>query len=174
MKTQSGFTLIELMVTLAVGIIILAIGVPAFMNMMSSNQAAGYANDLVGAMRLARSEAVKRATTVAICASNATQTACSGNNWNNGWVVFADANANGNLEAGETIYRIWSIHVDERAELEFEATSPGSVIFDSSGGNVADVTVSFAFKKSDCHGNQARQINITPMGRPTLTHVACF
>ena len=108
MKTQSGFTLIELMVTLAVGIIILAIGVPALVTMVSSNQAAGYANDLVGAIRLARSEAVKRADAVTVCASNSDQTGCSGNAWNNGWIVFSDDDSDSVYDAGETIHRVWS------------------------------------------------------------------
>jgi len=174
MKTQSGFTLIELMVTLAVGIIILAVGVPAFMNMMSSNQAAGYANDLVGAIRLARSEAVKRAASVTICASNADQTGCSGNDWNNGWIVFSDDNGDGAYDAGEEIFRVWSIPTNERAKLEFEGGSPNTIRFVSSGANSLDAQIQFAFKKSDCNANQARQITITRMGRATLDHVACF
>ena len=174
MKTHSGFTLVELMVTLAVGIIILAIGVPAFMSMLSTNQAAGYANDLVGAIRLARSEAVKRAATATVCASNATQTGCSGNAWNNGWIVFSDDDADGVFDAGETIHRAWSIPTDERANLVFEATSPNSIRFNGSGGNAANAQVQFAFKKSDCIGSQARQVTVSIMGRPSLAHVACF
>ncbi|MEJ2694479.1 MAG: GspH/FimT family pseudopilin, partial [Candidatus Thiodiazotropha sp.] len=92
MKNHSGFTLIEMMVTLAVGIILLAIGVPSFINMVSSNQAASYSNDVVGALRLARSEAVKRSSTVTICAGNNDLSGCSAGTWNNGWVVFDDAN----------------------------------------------------------------------------------
>jgi type IV fimbrial biogenesis protein FimT len=174
MKTLSGFTLIEMMVTLAVGIVILAIGVPAFMNMMSSNQAAGYANDLVGAIRLARSEAVKRADSVAICASNGAQTACSGKNWNNGWIVFSDDNDDSTIDVGETIHRVWSIPTDERSNLVFQGTSPNAIRFNASGATAAGAQIQFAFKKSDCHGNQARQITVSIMGRPTVDHVPCF
>jgi type IV fimbrial biogenesis protein FimT len=174
MKTQSGFTLIELMVTLAVGIVVLALGLPAIMSMMSTNQAAGYANDLVGAMRLARSEAVKRGVSVTICASNATQTACSGNDWNNGWIVFSDDNANSVYDAGETIHRVWSIPTDQRPNLEFETSSPNAIRYTSSGANALDAQTTFAFQKSDCHAAQARQITISRMGRPTLDLVTCF
>ncbi len=174
MKTQTGLTLVELMVTLAVGIIILAIGVPSFINMMSSNQAAGYANDLVGAIRLARSEAVKRGVSAAICASNNDQTNCSGNDWNNGWIVFTDDDADGTHDAGEVIHRVWSIPAGERADLEFEGGSPNAIRFDPAGANAAEVTVQFAFQRSDCHANQARQITVSIMGRPSLDLVACF
>lgn len=174
MKNLHGFTLIELMVTLAVGIIILAIGIPSFMTMMSNNQATAYANDLVGAIRYARSEAVKRASDVAICASNSDQTACSGTNWNNGWVVFTDDNGNDQYDAGETILRVWSIESGDRANLAFSATAPNDIRFNAGGANVTDAQIQFAFKKTDCHGDQARQVTISRLGRPSLDHVACF
>ncbi len=174
MKKSSGFTLVELMVTLAVGIIILAIGVPSFMSMMSTNQAAGYANDLVGAIRLARSEAVKRGSDVAICASNADQTACSGTDWNNGWIVFADDDSGDDLDAGEDIIRVWSIQSKERSYLAFGTTAPAVIRFVPSGANAQDAQIQFAFKKTDCHASQARQITISRMGRASLDHVACF
>lgn len=174
MNKFSGMTLIELMVALAVGVIILAIGVPSFMGMMSSNQAAGYSNDLVGAIRLARSEAVKRGSDVAICASNSDQTGCSGTDWNNGWIVFNDDDSGNDLDAGETIVRVWSIAGDERAGLVFAGGAPSVVRFVASGANSLDAQLQFSFKKSDCHGNQARQITISRMGRASLDHVVCF
>lgn len=167
-------TLIELMVALAVGVIILAIGVPSFMGMMSSNQVAGYSNDFVGAIRLARSEAVKRGSDVAICASNSDQTGCSGTDWNNGWIVFNDDDSGNDLDAGEAIVRVWSIATDERANLAFAGGAPSLVRFLASGANSQDAQIQFTFKKSDCHGNQARQITISRMGRASLGHIACF
>ncbi len=182
MKTQSGFTLIELMVTLAVGIVILAIGLPSIMTMVSSNQAAGYANDLVGAIRLARSEAVTRADLVTICprSSNLATIDCASTlstfstDWNNGWIVFIDDDSNSAVNTGDTILKVWTILVDERSSLVFNSTSPKTILFDSAGGNTSGAQIQFAFKKSDCRANQARQITVSIMGRPTLDHVACF
>jgi type IV fimbrial biogenesis protein FimT len=174
MKTQSGFTLVELMVALAVGIIILAFGVPAFVNMLSTNRMAGYSNDLVMAMKLARSEAVTRASSVTICASNNDQTACSGNDWFNGWIVFIDDNADAVLDAGETIHRVWAIPPGERADLLFEATSPNAIRFDAAGGNAAGAATQFAFKDIDCRANQGRQITVSIMGRSSVENMACF
>ena len=56
----SGFTLIELLVTVAVIAIVLTIGVPSFQQVIMTNRMATQANDLLGSMNLARSEAVKR------------------------------------------------------------------------------------------------------------------
>src|SRR6185295_6225393 len=63
--------------------------------------------DLFGGLTLARSEAIKRGTTVTACAS-ANQTACggtSGCNWQQGWIVFVDANNNHVVDTGEEILR---------------------------------------------------------------------
>ena len=113
--TQNGFTLLELMVTLVVVAVILGFGLPSFQQLVQRNRMTSTANDLLAALNVARSEAVKRATPVSLCASNnptAPLPACSGLPGMNGWVVFVDnADTDGNgvpdgniiIEAGETI-----------------------------------------------------------------------
>lgn len=90
MKTNTGFTLIELMMTLAIAAIVLTLGIPSFQETMRSNRLTTQANDLVTAINLARAEAVKRRSTVSVCAS-ADQATCAGA-WNAGFIVFDDAN----------------------------------------------------------------------------------
>lgn len=171
MKKIMGFTLVELMVTLAVGIIILGIGIPAFTGMMASNRTTGYANELIGALRLARSEAVKRGEGVTVCASNSGNTACSGTNWQNGWLVFTDPdNDRSYAAADDTLIRVWQA---PEGSPSFNAATPDSIRFIASGetsGSVAD----FAFELADCSGNQARTISISKMGRAQATRSACF
>src|SRR5690625_7896883 len=58
--TQKGFTLIELMVTIAILAIVLAIATPSFNNIILSNRIDSVAQELHGSLQLARSEAVKR------------------------------------------------------------------------------------------------------------------
>jgi Tfp pilus assembly protein FimT len=103
------------MVTLVVVGIILGFGLPGFQQLVQNNRMTSTANDLLAALNVARSEAVKRATPVSICASNnptAPLPACSGVPGMNGWVVFVDNNdgdANGVpdgdiiIDAGEVI-----------------------------------------------------------------------
>lgn len=82
---QRGFTLIELLVTLSVAAILLTVAVPNFQIFVMNNRMATQANDLITALNLARSEAVKRAANVTVCASSNT-TSCTGT-WAQGWIV---------------------------------------------------------------------------------------
>ena len=80
-----GFTLIELMVTLAVAAILLAVAVPSYQNFVATSRLASQANDFITALNFARSEAVKRGANVTVCASS-NGTSCVGA-WAAGWIV---------------------------------------------------------------------------------------
>jgi len=90
---QRGITLIELLITMSIAVILLTIGVPSFIDMINSNTATSYANDLLGDINYARSEAITRGVRVTVCHSNDSAT-CSGT-WSDGWIVFANVNESG-------------------------------------------------------------------------------
>jgi type IV fimbrial biogenesis protein FimT len=170
-KVQTGFTLVELMIALAVGITLLTIGIPAFNSLMTSNRTTAYTNDLIGALRLARSEAVKRGEGVTVCASNENYNACDNANWQNGWLVFTDPDDDRTYTAGtDDLIRIWQA---PEGGVTFDATTPASIRFLSSGESSGSVN-DFALKLPDCRGKQARTISISRMGRAEATHSACF
>jgi len=87
MKYSRGFTLVELMVTLAVAAIILGFAVPSFQALVENNRVTSEANRLLGAMQFARSEAVRLGETVSLSAVS--------NDFNNGWCVHRTANCTG-------------------------------------------------------------------------------
>jgi len=104
LKNHRGFTLIELMITLAIVVILLTVGIPSFTEMIKSNRLTTEINELVTVLSFGRTEAIKRGVDVTVCKSN-TGTSCAGN-WENGWIAFVDLDDDGAVDAGETILRV--------------------------------------------------------------------
>ncbi len=92
MKKHNGFTLIELMITLAIVGILLLVGLPSLKSTMQGNQLVAATNELLSALHVARSEAIKLNSRVSVCATAGTTT-CAGSDWSQGWVVFVDGAA---------------------------------------------------------------------------------
>jgi type IV fimbrial biogenesis protein FimT len=92
LNRQSGFTMVEMIMTVAVGSILLTIAIPSFRYVTNSNRIAAEINGLLGDLQFARSEAIKEGVSVSVCVSS-NGTACAGTNtWQNGWIVMSSAN----------------------------------------------------------------------------------
>lgn len=89
MFLRSGFSLIELMVTIALVSILLTLGVPSFSAIMRNMTLTSQANNFVAAINLARSEAIRRNTAVTLSASTSNLTQ---NHWESGWQIWVDRN----------------------------------------------------------------------------------
>ncbi len=90
MNKHSGFTLIELMITLAIVGILLTLGVPSLKTFMQGNQLIASSNELLSALHVARSEAIKLNSRVSICESSDGTSCSNTGSWKNGWIVFVD------------------------------------------------------------------------------------
>ena len=88
MRNYRGFTLVELMVTVAVAAILISVAVPSFRNMIISNRLSTISSDLADVMSLARSESIKRNRPITFCrASAANKHVCStGKIWSH-WII---------------------------------------------------------------------------------------
>lgn len=150
MNRQSGVTLVELMVTLIVLLIVFSIGVPSFNRLLSNNRSTTLINHLVSDLNLVRSEAIKRQSIVTICNRSGTDCAGGGgdaNKWQNGWIVWVDADDDATFDSGEeilirdTLSDGWSLGSDGFA-------TASSLSYNGSGrhghATVVSGTVSFA------------------------------
>jgi type IV fimbrial biogenesis protein FimT len=88
----SGYTMIELIITVMVGSVLLMIAVPTFFWVTNSNRIAAEINGLVGDLQFARGEAVKEGQSVTVCVSTNGTTCANLNTWQKGWIVFSTAN----------------------------------------------------------------------------------
>jgi type IV fimbrial biogenesis protein FimT len=101
-----GFTLIEMLMTMAIAAILLTIGIPSFRYVTNSNRIAGELNGLLGDLQFARAEAIKEGRTVTVCVSNDGANCANSTTWQSGWIVFSDPTNVGVVDAGETILRV--------------------------------------------------------------------
>ncbi len=101
-----GVTLIELLVTLSVASILLAVAAPGFQAFIQDNRLVTQINNFSSAMMLAKNEALKRRSSATICPSTNGTNCTGGSVWSDGWLVFADQNGNGTVDAGEEIIQV--------------------------------------------------------------------
>lgn len=96
---HSGFSAIELLVTLAIVAIVAVVAAPSFSSMLLSTRTTSISNQLFGDLNLARSEAIKRNSRVLMCIANTGRTACAttGSDWSGGWLLCTADTANSNL-----------------------------------------------------------------------------
>ncbi len=99
---QSGFTLFELLTTLAITGIGLSLAVPGLQNIVAGSQRAAAINELVSTIHLARSAAITRNEQVTVCPSS-TGLSCDDSHWEDGWVYFTDPDQSRQVSGDEVI-----------------------------------------------------------------------
>jgi type IV fimbrial biogenesis protein FimT len=102
-RRSSGFTLIELMFTIALLAIIVSLGVPSFTDTLRAWQRDVATRSFISHVQMARSEAIKTSRQVVMCTSADGATCAGTTNWMQGWIVFVDDDADATLDGGETI-----------------------------------------------------------------------
>ena len=101
-----GFSLLELLLVLGLVGVLASLAVPSMGALLLKRSVHSQAEALVADLRLARSEAVKRAHTVVMC-SSVDGLACSASAaWREGWIVFADRDGDRRLDASEDLIRV--------------------------------------------------------------------
>jgi len=172
-----GFTLIELMVSIAVLAIIAALAAPSFRAIIENNRLTSQANELVTALAFARSEAVRRRTPVTVCPGS-----CAlGQAWTDGWSVFAEpagADTNSaNVHAGAELLRVSPalvnpLRFDNAADLPvlLRFLPDGRV---SARGGAQVFPVAFSLSSPACSSNSARRIEVTRLGRANAIRQDC-
>jgi type IV fimbrial biogenesis protein FimT len=164
MNRQLGFTLTELIVTVAIAAILLTVGVPSFQSMIRNNRAATHMNEMISALNLARSEAAKLGRRVSLCPSTDQASCTGGTNWNSGWIVFTDTSTNDSTVTVGMVLR-----VGEALTGAPTLTGPTSVRYRFTGGTLPDGTsVQFNYALDTV----TQLVCVSPVGRPRVEKVA--
>lgn len=167
---QRGYTLVELMMTLGVLAIVTAVAVPGFRDFVQNNRAAADANALLGALHLARNEAITRGVPVSVCASSDNATCAGATDWSTGWIVFGDTEAPlGSVEGGDTLFRVFD-PVGQGSVLGADATA---LTYRANGFLAGAAAVEFTLTVPGCTGDNGRVITVSLQGRAGVAHAVC-
>ena len=105
MTRMSGVTIVELLVALALAGILLGLAIPGYRDFVERNRSVAVLNQLIGALQTARHAAITLRTAVTLCPGTPTLGCGLRDSWQNGAIVFADRNANGQLDSGDDVLR---------------------------------------------------------------------
>lgn len=149
-RSALGFTLVELMITIAVAAILLAIATPSFTSLINSSRLTGAANEMVAVLQGARMEAVRRNSTISVCVD------CNGDD---SLIAYVDANNDDAFSAGEEIVRQSTVHaavqITAGPNIAFRADGLGR----ASDGSLANGAYRFCLATTSPEEN-VRLVNI--------------
>ena len=174
-RTQIGFTLIELLITVVVVAVLVAIAAPSFRLMLLNNQSQALGEELVSAIQLARSEAVKRAKFVTLCPSS-DGTSCGGG-WSGGAIVVVDDATSSAASAAV----ITTPATDVLRYIEWPAggttiTGPNLLRYQSMGSMASiggATSETFSAHITDCEGKKATEITVGIAGMVDVKRTDC-
>jgi len=173
-RFHSGFTLVELVITLAVAGVLLGIGVPNMQNFVKNNRMVSMTNEMLADLNYARSEALKRSRNVHICKTADAKAATpfcnptAGDAWTTGWLIWADENGNNVLD---------NVHPSELLRINQGAS--GTVTIQTANADIKNEVIftklgllsnlGGTFNLCDDRGSpKGRTVSITTTGRPAF------
>jgi type IV fimbrial biogenesis protein FimT len=181
---QSAFTLIEMMIVVSLSLVILALGVPSFIDTIKAKRIETRAELAYHFLKFARSEAVKRRAYVVICKTTQGTFCAHDHDWSNGgWLVFEDLDRDAEIDEDETILRASDADAHTPLTIEvsklirdYVAFSPTGAARRPNGDPQSGVMV-----MCDSQGthDQAAAVRLAPSGQVTFAkvddaeHIAC-
>jgi type IV fimbrial biogenesis protein FimT len=175
---QSGMTLIELMVAVAILGILLAIGIPSMRDMSETEAVRGHTNTFFSTLRYARSEAIRNRAQVVICPSNNSESAsptCSDgvtDHWEPGWIIFVNRDGDTNYTfdaATDTLLRVQGPISTSGGIIEVAGGAPNKLVYRSTGILLAGGGASYTFDSKSMNTNQRKRVCISVQGRARIS-----
>jgi type IV fimbrial biogenesis protein FimT len=162
---QAGFSIYELLITTAVAGV-LGLGAVSMTGMVQDARMTAAVNQLMGDLNLARSEAIKRNTIIALCKSDNGSSCSEDTAWNEGWIVFTDDNNNHDVDAGETVVRVQQA-LEGNLTLRYGETGTYTYVrYNPSGEAWPGATFSFCDSRG---ADKAKAVIVYWTGRPRVS-----
>jgi len=161
---QAGFTLIELLVTLSIAAIVTTTVIPAMQEMVSRNTQTSEINTFVAHLQYSRSEAVKRGVRVVMCRSADGLTCGRNDGWHQGWITFADNNANREFDDDEDLL---GVEMGQENNIIITSGQRRRVVYQATGSSPGtNATYTFCDNR---YPDNAKAVILSNSGRPRLS-----
>jgi type IV fimbrial biogenesis protein FimT len=176
-----GYTLMELLITIAIMVIVMAIGVPSFDAIVKNNRLESQTYDISTAFSVARMEAIDKGVTMSLCSSTDQATCRSDgdkNNWADGWILFRDINANGVVDtpncandANDCVIKVWPALTGASV-----LTGSSNFVVYAIDGRLNSAVMSLTLTAdvaANCGSNQKRTFTLSVTGKLNTTESDC-
>jgi type IV fimbrial biogenesis protein FimT len=150
-----GFTLVEMMVTISILSIMLAVAVPSFTEFIANQRVRATASDLHSALLLARSEAIKRNTNMTLSPK--------GKGWEEGWQM-----TEGGVATGAVL-----MDAGPQKGVSFESTTPTAGAVFRPSGRLVGGSIAFEIASSTLEKAQKRCVRVELSGQPSVKLGGC-
>jgi type IV fimbrial biogenesis protein FimT len=176
-KQQAGFTIIELVIVVAIAAIITSAGIPAMDSMIKNNRLKSGTFTLINDIQFARSEAAKRRQTVVMCRSAdplAAVPTCGGTNytWTSGYLIFSTTESNSTYEAAsanDTLLRV--VGAVDKVDIMTNSNANNHLVINSDGTlNEAGAGIYAICDDRPDNGKYGRLITVPLHGRPYVEY----
>lgn len=167
-KKDSGFSLIELMVTISVLAILVSIAIPSFSSAINRNRASSDVSGLTTAIAIARAEAIKRNGLVCVTSLDSS--------WNKGWQVRLVVDRSGNCsnltDGSTTAVRVFPApQSSANLTVKQGSTDVNAISFLASGARsgTSNYVLAYRAQATGCNTDTDRDLTIGATGRATVT-----
>jgi len=173
-RQRAGFTLVEALVALALLAVLTALAAPSLTGVRQRQELRGVAEAFWNSLVLARAEALVRQQRVAICAQSVQGTCDASGPWQRGWLVFVDANRNGQHEQGEPLLQRQGA-LPPGVSLTGNSTVRRALAYAEDGRSVGPGGGFLAGTLTLCRegGAEGWRVVVNAAGRPRLEQGAC-
>lgn len=170
----SGFTLIELIVTVTIAAILIAIAVPGLNNFVETNRLTSATNEFIGDQSFARSEALKRGTNTGVCKTGGTSACDADSTWQAGWMVFVDTDNDRAWSPSDELLRLHGA-LPPNTAVTVSSGSADPIIYGRQGeivqGEILKGGDSFIFCNSKL--KKTRVVSLIRTGRHSVASGVC-
>lgn len=160
MKRSQGFTLIELMIVIALIAVLVAMSI-SLAGLVKKHRLSSQAEDLIASINYARSEAIKRSTNVSVCRSGG-DVCASGGTWDTGWLVMKDSST---IDFATQVLRR---HAALTGGNQLTTTNGGSDLTYKRNGRLVPGVNNRTFTLTDPSTGHTKTVTITATGRAVL------